>query len=308
MKRVMMTAVMVICGSSVIGADADRQAADEAAIRKAVESYTAAFNQGDAKALAALWSPEAVYTNPLSGEQVVGRAEIEKQFTAIFADAKGAKLEAKTDAIRFVSPNVAVEEGKAKVIRPDQEPEDSEYTAVYVKRDGQWLLDRVTEEDVPIVTSHYEQLKELEWMIGAWVDQDRQNRIETTCQWTKNQNFITRCFVVSISDRIEMAGMQIVGWDPAAKQIRSWVFDSDGGFGEGLWSKKGNRWYVQATGTLPDGRQSSSVNIFTYVDNDTFTWQSINRQAGGELLPNVDEVVVVRQKAEEPNVTSERGK
>jgi uncharacterized protein (TIGR02246 family) len=280
---------------SAIGAEADRQAAEEAAIRKAVESYVAAFNQGDAKALAAMWSPEAVYTNPLSGEQVVGREEIEKQFAAIFAEAKGTKLEAKTDAIQFVSPNVAVEQGTAKVIRPDQAPGESEYTAVYVKREGQWLLDRVTEEDVPIVTSHYEQLKELEWMIGTWVDQDEQDRIETTCEWTKNQNFMTRSFTVSVRDRIEMAGMQIIGWDPAAKQIRSWVFDSDGGFGEGVWSKKDKAWYIQSTGTLPDGRKSSSVNIITCVDDNTFTWQSVNREAGGELLPNVDEVVVVRQ-------------
>ena len=300
MKRAILTAAMMAWGlASAIGADADRQAADEAAIRKSVESYVAAFNKGDAKALAAMWSPEAVYTNPLSGEQVVGRAEIEKQFAAIFAEAKGAKLEAKTETIKFVSPNVAVEQGTAKVIRPDQEPEDSEYTAVYVKRDGQWLLDRVTEEDVPVVVSNYEKLKELEWMIGTWVDQDEQNRIETTCQWTKNRNFITRSFTMSIRDRIEMAGMQIVGWDPAAKQIRSWVFDSDGGFGEGVWKKKDKRWYVQSTGTLPDGRKSSSVNIITYVDDNTFTWQSINREAGGELLPNVDEVVVVRQTATE---------
>jgi hypothetical protein len=33
----------------------------------------------------------------------------------------------------------------------------------------------------------------------------------------------------------------------------------------------------------------------TYVDDNTFTWQSVNREVAGELLPNVDEVVVVRQ-------------
>ena len=240
---------------SAQGAEGNRREMDEGAIRQAVESYVAAFNKGDAKTLAAMWSPEAVYTNPISGEQVVGREAIEKQFAAIFAEAKGAKLEAKTESIKFVSPNVAVEQGTAKVIRRDQAPEESEYSAVYVKRDGQWLLDRVTEEDVPVVTSNYEKLKELEWMIGTWVDQDEQNRIETTCQWTKNQNFITRTFTMSIRDRIEMAGMQIVGWDPAAKQIRSWVFDSDGGFGEGAWKKKDKCWYVQSTGTLPDGQE-----------------------------------------------------
>jgi len=300
MRRLLLAAAMMVLGSaSAMGAEPDRQTADKAAIGKAVASYVAAFNQGNAKALAALWSPEAVYTNPITGEQVVGREAIEKQFAGIFVDAKGAKLEANTKAIQFVSPNVAVEQGTAKVIRPGQEPEESEYTAVYVKRDGRWLLDRVTEEDLPVVTSNYERLKELEWMIGTWIDQDDQNRIETTCQWTKNQNFMTRSFTLSVRDRINMAGIQIIGWDPAAKQIRSWVFDSDGGFGQGVWSKKGKSWYIQSTGTLPDGMKTSSVNIITYVDDNTFTWQSVNCEAGGELLPNVDEVLVVRQPAAE---------
>jgi uncharacterized protein (TIGR02246 family) len=298
MKRTILSIVMTAsCLATAIGAEANRQAADEAAIRKAVESYVAAFNRGDAKALAAMWSPEAVYTNPISREQVVGRAEIEKQFTAIFAEAKGVKLEAKTESVRFVSPNVAVEQGTAKVIRPNQAPEDSEYTAVYVKRDGQWLLDRVTEEDVPVVPSHYEQLKDLEWMIGRWVDQDDDDdtTVVTECSWTRNNNFITRSFTIQIRDRIDMAGMQIIGWDPSTKQIRSWVFDSDGGFGQATWKKKGNRWYIQQSGVLPDGRKSSAVNIVTRLDDNTCTLQSVNRMVDGELLPNIDEVKIAKE-------------
>ena len=96
-----------------------------------------------------------------------------------------------------------------------------------------------------------------------------------------------------------MAGMQIIGWDPAAKQIRSWVFDSDGGFAEGRWARKENRWYVTTTGTLPDGGNASSVNVITQVDDGQFKWQSVNRTVGGQLLPNVDEVVVVRSPRSE---------
>jgi uncharacterized protein (TIGR02246 family) len=296
MKRVMLTVAMMAWSlASAVGAETGRQATDEAVIRKAVVSYVATFNQGDAKALASMWAPEAVYTNPLSGEQVVGRAAIEQQFAAIFAEAKGAKLEAATDSIGFISPNVAVEQGTAKVIRPGQAPEESEYTAVYVKRDGQWLLDRVTEEDVPVVTSHYEQLKELEWMIGRWVDEDDEATVVTECNWTRNNNFLTRSFTVQIRDRIDMAGMQIIGWDPAAKQIRSWVFDSDGGFGQGTWKKKDNRWYIQQSGVQSDGRKSSSVNIMTYLDDNTCTLQSVNRTVDGELLPNIEEVKITKQ-------------
>jgi uncharacterized protein (TIGR02246 family) len=295
----MMAVIQFLASAQPLVAQGARQAEDQAAIGRAVESYVTLFNQADAGGLAALWSPEAVYTNPVSGEQVVGREAIEQQFTAIFAAAQGAQLAVQTDSIEFVSPNVAVEHGTARVTRADQAPEESEYTAVYVRRDGQWLLDRVTEEVVPTVTSNYEHLQELEWIIGSWIDQDEQSSVATTCQWTSNQNFMTRFFSVRVRDRVELSGLQIVGWDPAAKRIRSWVFDSDGGFGEGVWTKKDTRWYIQSTGTLPDGSSTSSVNIMTYIDDNTFTWQTVNREAGGEILPNVDEVVVVRQSATE---------
>ncbi len=296
MKRMLLTAAILVWGlAPAVGAEGEDQTADEAAIRKAVENYVAAFNQGDAATLAAMWSPTAVYTNPLSGEQVIGREAIQAQFAAIFAEAKGAQLEAKTNSIQFISPSVAVEQGTAKVVIPEQTPEETEYTAVYIKRDDQWLLDRVTEEEVVITPSHYEQLKDLAWMTGSWVDQDEEATVVTECNWTKNNNFLTRAFTVQIRDRIDMAGLQIIGWDPATKQIRSWVFDSDGGFGQGTWKKKGNRWYIQQSGVLQDGRKSSSVNIITYVDDNTCTLQSVNRTVDGELLPNIEEVTITKQ-------------
>ena len=279
-------------------ADANPQTVNTVAIQKAVDSYVAAFNQGDAKKLASLWSPEAVYTNPLSGEQVTGREAIEKQFASIFGNSKGIKLAVTTESIQFISPNVAAEHGAAKLLQADQTLEETKYTAVYVKREGMWLLDRVTEEEIPIVKSNYEHLKELEWMIGTWIDQDERYQVSTTCQWTKNRNFMTRAFTISIEDRVQLAGMQIIGWDPIAKQFRSWVFDSDGGFGEGVWKKKDKSWHIQTTGISPEGSKSSSQNIITYVDDNTMTWQSVNRVAGGEILPNVDEVVVYRADTE----------
>src|SRR5687768_9698201 len=59
------------------GAAQDPTAAEEE-IRKAVASYVDAYNKGDAKALADLWTEGAVYANPLTGEQTVGRDAIEK--------------------------------------------------------------------------------------------------------------------------------------------------------------------------------------------------------------------------------------
>jgi hypothetical protein len=115
-----------------------------------------------------------------------------------------------------------------------------------------------------------------------------------TCKWTKNQSFITRSFAGSIRDRIDMSGMQIIGWDASKRKIRSWVFDSDGGFGEATWTKKDKRWIIHAAATLPDGRKTSATNIMTILDDNSFTWQSMGRELDGEILPNIAPVKVVR--------------
>jgi uncharacterized protein (TIGR02246 family) len=293
----MLTAAVMAVWSlgPVLGAESEGRTGDETAIRQAVERYVAAFNAGDGKALAGFWTPEAVYTNPLSGVEVTGREAIALQFSNIFAEQKKVKLEAMTESIRFISPGVAVEHGTARLLNAGSEPTESTYSAIYLKRDGQWLLDRVTEEDMSEPLSHYEQLKPLEWLVGSWIDQDDQATVVTECKWTKNNNFLVRSFTVQVRDRIDMSGIQFIGWDPADKQIRSWVFDSDGGFGQGTWTNKGNRWYVQQTGVLADGRKSSAVNIITKLDEGTCTLQSINRTVDGDLLPNIDEVKVTKE-------------
>ena len=299
MSRIMCFVLMLVFIQSF--ARANEPSADEVAIRKTVESYVEAFNRQDAKGLAAHWSEEGVYSSRLSGEQITGRAALETEFAAQFQGNGDVRLEVRVDSIEFVSPNVALEHGTATVTRPDETPDKSSYTAVHVKRDGKWLLDRVREEDEldaeeeeakPI--SHYEQLKDLEWMIGKWVDDAGGDIITTECEWTRNKNHITRSFTVTIDGRVDLAGMQIIGWDPALKQIRSWIFDSDGGFVEGVWSSDGDRWLVQSTATLPDGTRGSYTSVLRPLDENSFGWQKTNRVTDGKLLPSIDEVVIIR--------------
>jgi uncharacterized protein (TIGR02246 family) len=306
MKRSGFPLAICICSAMTCTLCAD-QSEDEAAIRTCDVAYVEAYNNYDAKALAAMWSPEAVYVDPESGEEAIGREEIEKVFAGTFESLKNAKLQIDVDAIKFLSPNVAVESGTARILRPNDKPDESTYSALFVKRDGKWLLDRVTEEEPPAPPpSNYDHLKALEWMVGSWIDndEDADATIQTDCHWAKNKNFMTRSFAVVIGDQVDMAGMQIIGWDPVAKQVRSWVFDSDGGFAEGEWTRMDNRWLIQQTGTLPHGSRSSAVNIMKQIDDDSFTWQSVQRSVNGDLLPDVDEITVVRKPADGQTASS----
>jgi len=188
--------------------------------------------------------------------------------------------------IRFNNVKVEGLRGKDK---------ETAYKVIYEKRGGRWLLVQVREVDIVTPPTHYENLKALKWLIGKWVDEDKDVKIETEYSWDRHKNFLTQTFKVTVEGSLQLEGRQVIAWDPIKGQIRSWVFDSDGGFGEGVWKKKGNSWVVEISQTLADGRQASAVNIYTPIDKSSYKWKSTGREVGGELLPDI-EPVIVRKK------------
>jgi hypothetical protein len=181
------------------------------------------------------------------------------------------------------------------VLVPGAEPSETEYEAIHVKTAEGWKIDSIREEEAPAAApSHYEQLKDLEWMIGRWVDAEGGSTVQTTCRWTTNRNFIVRSFKVLVEDHVDFEGTQVIGWDPYNQAIRSWMFDSDGGFAVGRWSGDGTRWTVHALHVLPDGRRASATMIYDVLDDNTVRFRSIGRQVDGELMPNIEPITVVR--------------
>lgn len=299
MNQVYSTAIvlfLVAISSPVAIAQNDPVAvvSEEELIRQSIDSYVTAFNVGDAKSLANHWSEAGVYITP-AGETLQGREAIEVDFAKYFSETKGAMLELVETNITFLSPSVAVESGLARVIAADQEPGETKYEAVHVKTSAGWQIDRISEQERPASPpSHYEQLKSLEWIVGNWVDSDQDSSVETTCHWTTNKNFLVRSFKVYIADSVDFEGTQVIGWDVRRSTIRSWLFDSDGGFGVGYWSRDENRWVARTLSVLPDGRVGSAINIYDKLDERTLQFRSIGRQVDGELLPNVEPITVTR--------------
>ena len=269
---------------------------DEARLRQAVASYVTAFNAQDAKTMAQHWSADGVYVSNVSGEEVVGREAIAAELAEIFSGEAKRQLTVVTESIELLSPNVAIETGIAIVEQADQPKSETAYRATYVKRDGKWLIDRITENELPHQDQRYRHLSELEWIIGEWVDQAGEATIRFDVKWTKNRNFISRQYSVHIEGEIDASGLQIIGWDAQQKQIRSWLFDSSGGFVQGTWSKKGDRWYAKSVATLADGAAGSFTSIFRPFDENSYGWQKVQRIVDGDVLPSIDEVVVTREQ------------
>ncbi len=142
-------------------------------------------------------------------------------------------------------------------------------------------------------------LDQLAWMVGEWAEEAGADpSVATSVQWAANNRFITRVFSVTNGEGATLSGTQVIGWDPAEQQIRSWTFDTEGGFGEAYWTRDGSQWLIKKTFTLSTGEKASALNVITVVDENTVTWQSLNRQLGRELLPSIEPVTVVRQAAD----------
>lgn len=288
-----LVAVMLFVAFPLWSAEEDD---DVAAIRQRIASYAAAYNRHDAQALADHCAENAVYVDHDTGERIEGRAAIAEMFQGLFQGDERSQLSVTVDSIRLIPPNVAIEDGSAEIISADGQPTSSSYTAVHVKQSGAWYLDSVRETQTPSPPSaEPTQLDQLAWLVGEWLDEDENASIRTHWNWSKNKRFITSAFSISVENRIELEGTQIIGWDPAQQRIRSWVFDSDGGFGEAVWRRAGNQWTVESTSTLSDGSQGSATNIYTRLDENSFTWKSVDRQVNGEAQPDIDEVTVRRQ-------------
>ncbi len=273
------------------------QAEDEKAIRAMIAGFEQAFGKGDAPAIAGLFTEmgEAI---DLDGNAIRGREAIRAHYADRFASAPGDKLATEVELIHFLASGVARQDGRSKVSPAGGgTPSSYRYTATLVKGDEGWKIATLRELEDPTV-GHHERLKELEWLVGEWVEETGDAVIATAMDWSEDRNFLIRSFEVRVASKPTLKGTQRIGWDPLTKQIKSWVFDSRGGYGEGFWNRSGDRWIVKSTGVRPDGQMTSATQVLTRINKDRILWKSTDRTLGGETRDDIDEFVMVRKPPE----------
>jgi uncharacterized protein (TIGR02246 family) len=270
------------------------QQQDEQAIRLIAAAFAKSYNAKDAKTLAAMFTAEAEIVNE-EGIAFQGRENIEKVFTALFNEHPKGKMEISIKSVRFVSPTTAIEDGTSTVTEEANEPpERSRYMVVHVKQDGKWQMASARDLSDEANSSE-DQLQQIGWLIGDWVDESPDALVVTSYSWADKHQYILSDFTIQAGGNPAMMGTQRIGWDPLTKQIRSWVFDSQGGFAEGAWTREGKRWIVKMIGVTRDGKPASSTNIYTFVSKDRMTWQSRDRLIGGDRMPDVEEIPIVHK-------------
>ncbi len=275
--------------------DLDDQArqADQEAVRAAVKDFIKVFEKGDAKALAALFTEEGEYISN-DGATLRGRAAMEDGYSQFFKKNPNVKLEVNIDSIRFVSKDNAVLEGSARSYKSGKldDPTISRISGLYARENGQWLLALLREWPDEGTT-----LEDVDWLIGSWESKSDVADVRTTYEWEDGKNFIRARFTIKEKDKDEvLSGTQLIGKDPRTGQLHSWLFETDGGFGEADWTWDGKDWRLDASGVEPDGDEVTATNVLTPLGKDSFTWQSIERTVDGESVADMPPVKVVRVK------------
>jgi uncharacterized protein (TIGR02246 family) len=276
----------------VVEASRPALSADEQAIRAVDDVFISNYNRGDSKALTAMFTQDAEIVEA-DGFRYQGWGSIEQSYTDTFALKKGVKIALEIDTIRLLSPDVAKEEGRSIVTPEKGAPLSRLYTVLFVKRDGHWLISSVREETDPLARPH-DRLKELDWMIGDWIDEGADSVVRLHCQCSEDENFLFRKFTVKRQGKPVMTVTQRIGWDPLARRVRSWEFDSQGGFGQGKWSRAGERWVVKSTGVRPDGTTASATNVMIHERPELVRWVSTDRVIGDQSVPDSEAYVLVR--------------
>jgi uncharacterized protein (TIGR02246 family) len=281
--------------SPLAGADdKEKTAADEKAVRQCNELYVKAFNSGQAKEFAVRFTDNAELVDE-NGTVYKGRGELEKLYEQFFQKFSGAKLQIKIDAIRFVGPNVAIEESSHTVTTKDGSSEARHrYVCVLNRQGNDWLICSAREYPDDASLTPHDRLQPLAWMVGDWVDEDPESVVMLSCRWSKDKNYLLCDYTVQVKGKKVMESTQRIGWDPLRRQIRSWVFDSDGGFSHAAWTQDDKRWVMKSTGVLPDGSTGSATFTITPQGKDKFLWKSTDRVAGDAIEPDF-EVVIARK-------------
>jgi uncharacterized protein (TIGR02246 family) len=262
-----------------------------------VNAFAKAYSDPDLKALAACFTDEANVVDS-DGEATRGKQAVVAMYASALEENPNLKLEPKVEEIRFLTPDVARVEGQSRLSTDKGDASEfTRFSGLAVKKDGKWLVAEIREYPAPVEdVSSYDRLKELEWMVGDWVDESQSVKANSNVTWAHNKSFLIRTYQVEVKGEKATSGTVFIGWDPQTGQIKSWLFDAEGGHGEGLWTRTGEKeWVVKAQGVLRDGRPTSATQVHTILNNDSVKTSSIDRIIGGQIAPDIADVVMVRR-------------
>lgn len=266
-------------------AEKERQAL-QAVVSQSAERYAKAFADRNAKAIAALFTPDAEYIDS-SGTIFHGREAIEAEYAASFKSDPPGKIGIELISIRPIAAGVLVEDGVSTFSpKDDDSTSQIRYAATHVKQaNGTWLMASVRELESGRL-SPQDRLQALAWLVGKWQEEVKGSVITTEWKWSDDHNYLLSEFSIRHLPGPEWTGTQRIGWDAERKQFRSWIFHSTGAALDGWWRRdEEGTWSVNLNGVDADGVRSSAVISYERDTANSLVISQNQRVRGGESLP-----------------------
>ncbi|MGO9114724.1 MAG: YybH family protein [Thermoguttaceae bacterium] len=288
-------AALAIAPSGVYAAQPS--SAELTEIRAAAAAYVKALEAGDTQALAAAWTADGDYVDA-AGRSFKARDLIASQFRE-GAGGRSLPKRVTVDQVRLIAPEVAIEDGHVVHAAASGEPaRRSRYSAVWVKQGGGWRLDSLRESALPSPPRN-PRLNDLAWLLGEFAGLAADGtQVVLSGTVSSDGNYLLREVIVTDPDHSVRSFRQRIGWDPLSGGLKSWTFDSDGGYSEGLWKRQGDSWIVNTSGVSPDGKRSSATSIHSQINDKGFVFESVGATVDGKLCPDA-KVKLLRQAPQE---------
>jgi uncharacterized protein (TIGR02246 family) len=275
-----LTIVAVVAAQAVCAAQDAARKQDEQAIRAAAKEYLAALARGDAKAIAQSWTADGQFVD--AEGRTHAAAELAAEATPPKDDAPRPQVNVIASSIRFITADVAVEDGASEITWPEatEPPTRGRFHATWVKQQGRWRLASLCEmADAPAGP-----LADLAWMVGTWRAEQDGTQFDAVVKWNDAGTALVRETQALRDGHLMLSSSQIVSWNPRTHQVQSWSFDPQGGHAEGTWSRDGEAWIEQVAGVLPDGRETSATVRITPDGPDAFTRKLTETHVDGEAV------------------------
>jgi len=283
------------------GEQAPAKPQPDAAIVQLLTTLADDFCRADTKGVASLFTADADFLSA-DGTRIRGRNAIEKAFGEMMAAGPKRTVKFHLVEARRIANDAAMVDAIVQTTPPRSPDHTPSITLTLVREAGKWLI-ASAHETIDVIPAPAAHLQELAGLVGQWEGQSSAaagGTTKSTCDWTANHSFLIRKFTTSGKDGRSLAGTEVIGWDPRNGRIRSWVFDSTGGFGENLWLHDGKRWIIQHTGTTADGGHAAATHIVTPVDGNTLSVQTRDRTINGEQEPASPAITIKRSSAKKP--------
>lgn len=277
-------------------ASALKRTPDEEAVLLTGEALVNAYNQRDGKAFAAVFTSDGEYVDE-KGAVYHGRKAIDEEFGDFFKANPETSIEVQFVSTRPLAPGIIAADGTTRFTRAKAEPPVAgRCSLVCTKEGGKWLIASLREvQAADEHTSHHEQVSQLEFLVGDWINEGAGSHVHFTCRWDEGKNFLLRDFAVVFAGQKTMTGTQRIGYDPLTGHLKAWIFDSAGGYADGYFHREGESWILQTSGVTADGRMASGTQIFARDEKHRTSWQAVDYVIGGERIPDIPKVTIVRK-------------